>query len=316
MGDRLKGRNAVVTGAGRGIGKAVAVALAEEGANVVVCDIGGAVDGSGTDRTPADEVVEECTKFGAKALAQYGDVSSFTDAEAAVKACVDNFGRIDIVCNIAGIDKPKMIWNMSEEEWDQVVGVHLKGTFNFIRHAAPLMREQKFGRIINCVSEAFIGGPSHLNYAAAKGGIATLTYGAARELGRYGVTSNAICPRAWTRMTADDKVIEGIKKRIAAGLMPQDQLDRMMNELADPSYFAAFVAYLASDEAADVNGQIFFVSGTEVGHWSQPQVETKATRDWKKEGPWRFDELTKLVPEKLLVGYVNPSPPQPPEEKK
>ncbi|RLC95090.1 MAG: 3-hydroxyacyl-CoA dehydrogenase [Chloroflexi bacterium] len=315
MADRLKGRNAVVTGGGRGIGKAVALALAEEGANVVVCDIGGAVDGSGVDKTPADEVVEECKKLGVKAIAQCGDVSKFADAEAAVKACVDNFGRIDIVCNIAGIDRPKMIWNMSEEEWDQVVAVHLKGTFNFIRNAAPLMREQRYGRIINTVSEAFTGGPSHLNYAAAKGGIATLTYGAARELGRYGVTCNAICPRAWTRMTADDKVIEGIKKRIAAGLMPADQLDRMMNELADPSYFAAFVAYLASDEAANVNGQIFFVSGTELGHWTQPVVENKVTRDWKKEGPWRFDELVKLVPEKLLVGYVNPAPPQPEEKK-
>ena len=316
MADKLKGRNAVVTGAGRGIGKAIAIALAEEGANVVVCDLGGAVDGTGTDRTPADEVVAECKKLGADVVAQYGDVSSFADAEAMVKACVDKFGRIDILCNIAGIDKPKMIWNMSEQEWDQVVGVHLKGTFNLIRHAAPLMREQRYGRIINCVSEAFIGGPSHLNYAAAKGGIATLTYGAAREMGRYGVTSNAICPRAWTRMTADDKVIEGIKKRIEAGLMPPDQLDKMMNELADPSYFAGFAAYLASEAAADVNGQIFFVAGTELGHWTQPTVETKVTRDWKKEGPWRFDEIAQLVPEKLLVNYVNPSPPQPDEKKK
>jgi len=316
MGDKLKGRNALVTGAGRGIGRAIALALADEGANVVVCDIGGAVDGTGVDKTPADEVVAECQKRGVKAIAQYGDVSKFKDAEAAVKACVDNFGRIDILCNIAGIDKPKMIWNMSEEEWDQVVGVHLKGAFNFIRHAAPLMREQRWGRIINCVSEAFIGGPSHLNYAAAKGGIATLTYGAARELGRSGVTVNAICPRAWTRMTADDKVIEGIKKRIAAGLMPKDQLDKMMNELAEPSYFTAFVAYLASEEAANVNGQIFFVSGIEVGHWSQPVVQTKVTRDWKKEGPWRFDELVKIVPQKLLINYVNPAPLQPEEKKK
>jgi len=315
MDNKLKGRNAVVTGAGRGIGKAIAVALAEEGANVVVCDLGVAVDGSGIDKTPADEVVQECKKFGAKAVAQYGDVSRFKDAEAMVKACVDNFDRIDILCNIAGIDKPRMIWNMSEEEWDQVVGVHLKGTFNLMRHAAPLMREQKYGRIINCVSEAFIGGPSHLNYAAAKGGIATLTYGGARELGRFGVTCNAICPRAWTRMTADDKVIEGIKKRIAAGLMAKDQLDRMMNELADPSYFATFVAYLASDRAANVNGQIFFVSGIEVGHWSQPVIETKVARDWKKQGRWTFEEIEKLVPEKLLVGYVNPAPPQPDEKK-
>jgi len=310
MGDKLKGKNAVVTGAGRGIGKAVAIALAQEGANVIVCDLGGGVDGAGTDKTPADETVAECQKFGVKAVAQYGDVASFTDAEAMVKACVDNFGSIEIVANIAGIDKPKMIWNMSEEEWDQVVAVHLKGTFNLTRHAASLMREQKYGRIINCVSEAFIGGPSHLNYAAAKGGIATLTYGSARELGKSGVTCNAICPRAWTRMTADDKVIEGIKKRIEAGLMPADQLDRMMNELADPSYFAAFVAYLASPEAADVNGQIFFVSGTEIGHWTQPTIDTKVTRDWKKEGPWTFDELVKLVPSKLLVDYVNPAPAQ------
>ncbi|NQT47899.1 MAG: SDR family oxidoreductase [Chloroflexi bacterium] len=315
MADRLKGKNAVVTGAGRGIGRAIAIALAEEGANVVVFDLGGAVDGTGVDKTPADETVEECKKRGVKAMAQYGNVSNFNDAEAAIKACVDNFGRIDILCNIAGIDKPKMIWNMSEEEWDQVVGVHLKGTFNLIRHAAPLMREQRYGRIINCVSEAFIGGPSHLNYAAAKGGIATLTYGVAREMGRYGVTSNAICPRAWTRMTADDKVIEGIKKRIEAGLMPADQLDRMMNELADPSYFAPFIAYLASDEAANVNGQIFMVAGTEIGHWTQPVIETRVTRDWKKEGPWPFDEMVKFVPEKLLVNYVNQSPPQAEEKK-
>ena len=108
------------------------------------------VDGSGGDKTPADQVVDECKKHGVKAMAQYGDVSKFADAEAAVKACVNNFGRIDILCNIAGIDKPKMIWNMTEQEWDQVVGVHMKGTFNFMRNAAPFMREQKFGRIINC----------------------------------------------------------------------------------------------------------------------------------------------------------------------
>ena len=310
MADRLKGRNAVVTGAGRGIGRAISIALAEEGANVVVCDIGVAVDGTGADRTPADETVEECKKHGGKAIAQYGDVSSFTDAEAAIKACVDNFGRIDILCNIAGIDKPKMIWNMSEAEWDQVVAVHLKGTFNFIRNAAPLMREQKYGRIINCVSEAFIGGPSHLNYAAAKGGIATLTYGVAREMGKYGVTSNAICPRAWTRMVAGDGVVEGIKKRIAAGLMPPDQLEKMQTELSEPSYFAPFIAYLASDEAANVNGQVFLVTGIEIGHWSQPAIETSVTRDWRKEGAWPFDEIAKFVPEKLLVNYVNPAPAQ------
>src|SRR4030042_2185419 len=129
MDKRLKGRNGVVSGAGRGVGRAVALALAEEGANVVVCDLGGATDGTGTDKSPADEVVAECRKFGVKAVANYGDVSDFKTAEAMVKSCVDNFGRIDILCNIAGIDKPRMIWKMTEQEWDQGVAVHLKGTF-------------------------------------------------------------------------------------------------------------------------------------------------------------------------------------------
>jgi len=142
-----------------------------------------------------------------------------------------------------------------------------------------------------------------------------LTYGAARELGRSGVTVNAFTPRAWTRMTADDKVIEGIKKRIAAGLMPQSQLDKMMNELSDPSYFAPFLAYLASEQAKNVNGLIFWTAGTEIGVWSQPKVTCKVFRNWKKDGPWPFDEVSKIVPEFLLADYVNPAPEQPEEKK-
>ena len=311
MSERLKGRNAVVTGAGRGIGRSVALALAEEGANVVVCDLGVAVDGSGTDKSPADEVVEECKKLGVKAVTNYGSVANFKDAEAMVKACVDSFGRIDILCNIAGIDKPAMIWKMSEEEWDQVVGVHLKGTFNLTRHAAPLMREQKYGRIINCVSEAYQGGPGHLNYAAAKGGIATLTYGVAREMGRYGVTCNAFIPRANTRMTLGPGVLEGMQKRVAAGAMTQEKLDEMLKGMADPEYFTSFIAYLASDAAADINGQIFLTAGNTVGIFSQPQITIQVPRDYEKEGKWTFGEIEKLVPAKLLVNYVNPSPAQP-----
>src|SRR4030042_3278908 len=288
MSDRLKGKNAVVTGAGRGIGRAVAVALAEQGANVVVCDRGVAVDGSGVDQMPASETVAECKKHGVKAIAQFGNVASFSDAEAAVKACVDNFGRIDILCNIAGIDKPKMIWNMSEEEWDGVIAVHLKGTFNLTRHATPLMREQRYGRIINCVSEAFLAGPGHINYSAAKGGIASFTYGTATEMGRYGVTCNAIIPRADTRMVMDDTVIEGFKKRVKVGIMTQEQFDRMMKDMSDPKYFAPFIAYLASDAAANINGCIFFTSGTAIGYWTKPQIKTQVTRDWEKEGRWPY----------------------------
>ena len=318
MGERLKGRNALVTGAGRGIGRAVVLALAEEGANIVVCDLGGATDGTGVDRTPADEVVEECKKLGVKAVPQYGDVADFKAAEDMVNACVNNFGRIDILCNIAGIDKPKMIFNMSEDEWDRVIAVHLKGTFNFSRHACRLMREQRYGRIINCVSEAYAGGATHVNYAAAKGGIASLTYGTAREMGRYGVTCNAFIPRAQTRLTMDPSVVEGLKKRVEAGLMPKEKFDEMMKESGAPAEsFAPFIAYLASDAAADINGCIFLTSGTTIGIWNHPEVVRKLSKykDWEKEGRWTIEEIEKAVPKELLVGYVNPAPPQPPEKK-
>jgi NAD(P)-dependent dehydrogenase (short-subunit alcohol dehydrogenase family) len=314
MGDRLKGRNAVVTGAGRGIGKAVALALAEEGANVVVCDLGVAVDGSGTDQSPAGQTVAECQKFGVKAIAQFGNVSSFNDAGAAVKACVDSFGKIDILCNIAGIDKPKMIWNMSEEEWDQVVGVHLKGTFNFIRHAAPLMREQKYGRIINCTSEAWLGGVTHLNYGAAKGGITTLTWGTAQELGPSGVTVNAICPRARTRMTDDPKVREMVVKRVEKGLMDPSVLTRMDREMVDPSAFAKIVVFLASDSAAQINGQVFLTTALTVARYSKP--EPVAQVENPSEGPWMLEQIeAAFSTDKLLKGYVNPAPPKPDEKK-
>jgi len=315
MGDKLKGRNAVVTGAGRGIGKAIAVALAEEGANVVVCDIGGAVDGSGGDKTPADIVVDECRKLGVKAIAQYGDVSKFADAEAAIKACVDNFGRIDILCNIAGIDKPKMIWNMTEQEWDQVVGVHLKGTFNFMRNAAPFMRDQKFGRIINCTSEAWMGGTTHLNYGAAKAGITTLTWGGAQELGPAGITVNAICPRAKTRMTDDPKVREMVVKRVEKGLMDPSVLKMMDREMVDPSAFAKIAAFLASDDAALINGQVFLTTAITIARYSNPAEVTKA--DNPTEGPWTMDMIkAEFTPDRLLKGYVNPTPPPKPEAKK
>ncbi|MFC2027990.1 SDR family NAD(P)-dependent oxidoreductase [Chloroflexota bacterium] len=314
MGDRLKGRNAVITGAGRGIGKALALAMAQEGANIVVCDLGVAVDGARELTSPADEVVKECEALGVRAVANNGDVSSFKDAENMISTCVENFGKIDILCNIAGIDKPKMIWNMSEEEWDLVVGVHLKGTFNLTRHASPFMREQRYGRIINCVSEAFMGGPSHLNYSAAKGGIATFTYGAAKELGKYGITCNAFVPRASTRMFAED-VVESLRKRVAAGIMPQEQLDEIEVDLLPPEYFINFLVYLASEESEDINGQLFMTTPGAIGLWSQPHVEIQYRRDPKEHGPWRFEEIVELLPKKVLVDYVNPAPPQPPKEK-
>jgi NAD(P)-dependent dehydrogenase (short-subunit alcohol dehydrogenase family) len=239
MANRLKGKNAVVTGAGSGIGKAVALGLAAEGANIVVCDLGGGVDGKGSGTTLADETVAECKKLGVHAVPQYGSVADFKAAEAMIKACVENFGRIDILVNVAGIDRARMIWNLSEEDWDVVIAVHLKGTFNTIRHAAPLMREQKYGRIVNTISEAFVGTVGHVNYGAAKGGIASLTYAVAWELGRYGVTCNAICPRAATRMTMGPDVLAGYKKRVESGLWTKEKYDEVTH-VATADYLSRF----------------------------------------------------------------------------
>ena len=311
MGERLKGKNALVTGAGRGIGKAIALALAEEGANVLVCDLGVAMDGTGADKSPADSTVEECRKLGVRAAAHYGDVSNFKSAEGMVQACVSNFGRIDILCNIAGILRPKMIFNMLEEDWDKVQAVHLKGTWNLCRHACALMRQQKYGRIVNCTSEAYAGTVGHTNYGAAKGGIVSLTYAVAREMGQYGVTCNAFAPRARTRMSVGDTQDQGLQKRIEAGLISEDRLQGMeetRREGADPEYFAPFIAYLASDAAANINGCIFVVSRATIGIWNHPQIARKFTRDWDTADKWSLDELEKLVPQQLLVDYVNPAP--------
>jgi len=313
LGNRLIGRNALVTGAGRGIGKAVALALADEGANVLLCDLGVAMDGTGADRTPADSTAEECRKLGVKAVPHFGDVSNFDSCEEMVKSCVNNFGSIDILCNIAGILRPRMIFNMSEDDFDRVVAVHLKGTWNLCRHASLQMRQQRYGRIINCTSEAYAGTVGHSNYAAAKGGIVSLTYAVAREMGRYGITCNAFAPRARTRMSVGDSQDAGLQKRVAAGLISQERLQGMeetRREGADPEYFAPFVAYLASDAAADINGCIFVVSRATVGLWNHPTIVRKFSRDWESAKPWTMEELEKLVPRELLVDYVNPAPRQ------
>lgn len=311
MPDGLKGKNAVVTGAGSGIGKAVALALAQEGANIMACDLGGATDGTGASKGPADETAAECQKFGVKAIGQYGDVSDFKAAEQMIQACVDTFGRIDILCNVAGIDRARMIWNMSEDEWDQVIAVHLKGTFNMSKHACVRMREQRYGRIVNTISEAWVGTVGHVNYGAAKGGIASLTYATAWEMGRYGVTCNAICPRAATRMTMGPEVLAGYKKRVESGLWTQERYDEVTH-VATADYLAVIPAFLCSDAAAHINGCIFGASGANFSFWAPAHESIIFGRDWDKYGPWTWEEIEKCMPT-LLKGYVNPAPP---EEKK
>src|ERR1700674_2969478 len=201
MAGRLEGKVAIVTGAGRGIGREEALTLASEGAAVIVNDPGVGPDGTGHDAGPRDQVVAEIKAKGGQAAANHGNVTSFQDGEAMVQQALDAFGRLDILVNNAGILRDRMIFNMSEEEWDAVIAAHLKGHFTVTRHACVLFRQQRSGRIIGTSSTSGLGNMGQANYGAAKEGIAGLIRTLARDMGKYGVTANAIRPFAATRLT-------------------------------------------------------------------------------------------------------------------
>ena len=310
MGDRLKDKVAVVTGAGRGIGRGVSIALAAEGAKVVVNDLGGARDGSGGSASPADDVVAEIKKAGGKAVANYESVSTVEGGEKIIKAAVDNFGKIDILINNAGILRDRMIFNMTPEDWDAVLKVHLYGTFNCTKPASALMRQQRSGRIISMTSTSGItGNAGQSNYGAAKGGIAAFTRVIARDLGRYGVNCNAIAPGAATRMTVSPEMEEALKRRIERGEITPEQA--AARRPPGPDDVAPIVVFLCTDAAANINGCIFGAHGGDIDLY--PFLVP-----WKtihKEGRWTLDELLDVMPRTLTVGLVNPSPPVPPEQK-
>ncbi|MCK4697325.1 MAG: SDR family oxidoreductase, partial [Dehalococcoidia bacterium] len=239
-------------------------------------------------------------------------VVDFNAAQQIIKSCVDKFGRIDILVNCQGNLRDRMIWNMTEDEWDSVMVVHLKGTFNTCRHACTLMREQKYGRIINVTSDAWRGTMGHVNYGAVKGGIVSLTRSIAREMGRYGVTANCFAPIAATRMTLNDEVIKGTWKRVEAGVMTKEQAEQMLN-MPGPEHIPPIVVYLATDHAANINGQVFHAEAGRVSIYNEP-VEIRAI--YKPEGIFTTEELINAVPKTLLTGYINPAPPQPERDKK
>ena len=250
----LEGKVAIVTGAGRGIGREHALALARAGARVVVNDLGGSLAGEGSDSTPAQEVVNEIVAAGGEAVASYDDVASFAAAEHMVRRAIDRFGRLDILVNNAGILRDRMLVNMTEGEWDAVIAVHLKGHFAPMRHAAAYWRERsKAGeevraRVINTASPSGVfGNVGQANYGAAKAGIAALTLIAAQELARYGVTVNCLAPNARTRMT-EETFGELAKPRV--GFDP-----------LDPANMSPIVVALCGDEAQNLTGQCFFVYG-------------------------------------------------------
>ncbi len=280
---RLDGRVAIVTGAGRGIGRSVALLLARQGAAVVVNDLGAALDGSGADSGPAQQVVNEITEAGGKAVANGADVSDHAAAEELVREAVEGFGRLDVVVNVAGILRDRMVFNMTEQEWDDVIRVHLKGTFNTTKFAAAhwrsLREETAQNRIINFTSVSGLhGAPGQPNYAAAKMGIVGLTYSSANALARYGVTVNAISPSAATRMTES---VPAERRRAPSAA----------DDERSPDNVAPIVAYLASEQSGWINGRIIHSSGYEVALYSNPQPLIRLIGT----GPWDPDALAAQV---------------------
>lgn len=300
----LEGKVAVVTGSGQGIGKAIAVAMAQEGAKVITNN-----RRPGTEGGDAETTANEIRDAGGEAVAVFADIAKFDDAQRLIQAAVDSFGKIDILANCAGADAPRMIWNMSEEEWDRCVDSFLKGTFNCTRFASALMREQRGGRIISMSSDAWLGTVGHANYGAAKAGIVGFTRAIARELGRYGITCNAICPEAATRFTLAPDVVAGFKKRYEAGLITKERLDELLG-VPPPEYVAPLVVYLASDRSGDINGQVLRASGGEITLFSEP---IRAKSIFKSEGIWSQEELSELIPRTLAAGLINPAPPEAPK---
>jgi len=269
----LDGKTIAVTGAGRGIGRAVALACAASGANVVVNDFGVSIDGNDPSSEIANEVVAEIRSAGGKAVAVADSVTTMEGGERIVQTAIDTYGSIDGVVCVAGILRERMLFNMSEAEWDPVIETHLKGTFTVFRAAAPHMRAQKSGTMIGFTSGAFAGSVAQANYSAAKGGIVSLTRSAAVGMHKYGVTANVIAPVAKSRMSGN----------VPFGI-----------EMGEPEDVAPMVVFLLGDAARSVTGQVFTANGGKLAVWNQP-VEV---REIIKDGRWtpeeiaeRFDEL-------------------------
>ena len=290
----LEGKCGIVTGAGRGIGRATALVLAREGAKVVVNDLGVQVDGTAPSSAVAEEVVREIRAAGGTAVADGEDVADWAGAERLVQRCVETFGRIDFLVTCAGILRDRMVFNMTEAEWDAVIAVHLKGTFNCGHFASIAMRQQRDGAIVTFTSGAHEGNAGQSNYAAAKGGIASMTYTWAVELGKYGVRANSIAPIAATRMlgTIPESAIE---RRQAAGAVPG------LSSAADPEEVGNVVAFLVSDEARMVTGQVIGVSAGKVAIWQHPRERWAAYA----EGGWTVARLRQhFIP--MFGGLLEP----------
>ena len=289
MAGKLEGKTAVITGAGRGIGREVALLYAREGARVIVNDLGVSVDGEGKDNSPAQQVVDEIKAAGGEAIANYGDVADMDQAEDLVRTALNEWGQLDILVNVAGILRDRMIFNMTEQEWDAVVRVHMKGTFATTRFASIHWRQaRQGGRLINFTSgSGLFGAPGQPNYAAAKMGIWGFTLSCARALGKYGVTANSIGPGAATRMT------DSVPTERASGGATRTTADAAAGTERDPANVAVPLVYLASEEGNWINGRCFGISGYRITLYNNiaPEVVLQGNK------MWTVDELFSRMPQ-------------------
>ena len=307
MGSRLEGKVAVVTGGGRGVGRGVALLLAEEGASVVVNDKGCDVDGSGASHDPADRVVDEINSGGGNAIASYDDVAEMEGSENLIRAANDTYGHLDVLVNSVGVLRDRMIYQMTPEEWHLVIRNNVKGAFAPCKYAAILFRQQRSGRVVNMTSDAGLGEIGRANYAAASEAIVGLTRTVARDLGRYGVTCNGISPMVETRLfpgTVDEFRVAnapGPSRDERAGIGPSPALGQWdgPGSADDPGNVAPLAVYLSTYASPNINGYIFGVRGGSIFLYSNPTVE-RAIDKW---GTFTMDEMDLLVPKMIGTGF-------------
>lgn len=328
MGDNLKGKVAVVTGSGQGIGRAIAIGMAQEGARLVTNNRCKGSTGYAFMNDPliralseekrewlhkeveavsgdAETTAKTIKDMGGEAVHFFGDVSDFEVARKLIQTAVDSYGKIDILVNVVGTFGFNAIWDMTEELWDHINLIKPKAHFNCIRHALPFMMEQKWGRIINCTSGAFKGSVKHTNYATANAGVLGLTWSVAKEVYQYGITCNAFAPDARTRATFElEAYVMAVPEKDSP--LPSNLFKSISAMTPPPEDLVPFIIYLATEEASKVSGSVFIVGGSRIAMFSEPEMQSSI---FKYGGRWTVEELKQQVPRGLLGRYRSSAAP-------